>query len=427
MLKEVPRAKAAASSVSFPQMLHRLRPDLSVETISSLVIDEAAYYTDHKDVLKSRIPAAVHYYQYGEKERRKFTYPRLGFARKMSPHVVVKGKSVYYTTVPDDNASWLYRCVFPFGKNDTKDNIFFSGNNLLSHIIMGIFTAKKFVLLRPIYTPTTIYLIQLCRRIGVHVQFDYDDLLLPEYARQRGVCRSGLRSHADDFRDSLKQSSLSLHADSFTCSTEAIAAELRKINPNVEVVKNKLPERMFQSREDVLTRNLSKGPEHDGLKILYLSGSNTHKRDFSTIIGPLLRLAQEMPGRFSVTFMGSLSDYSSVFQMIGVKSQIKPFVTFDKMLEIISDHDLVLVPLEFSVFNHCKSNIKYIESASQGVPVVASSVSEFASSIKNGVNGWLCDDEHQWYETLKNIIANPRLTHSCGFNALSHASKEYSI
>ena len=428
MLKEVPKPEAPAAKLSLQETLHKIRPDIDLETIIGLIIDEASYYRDNKDVQRAGARAVNHYYKFGEKEKRKFTLPRLGFTRTLTPSVVTRGRTLYYTTATSDNASWLYRCVFPFKTDGVQSNdIFMSGTNLLSTILIAVFSSKKIVMMRPIYTPTTVYLIQLCRRIGVHVQFDYDDLLLPEFARQRGACRSGLRGHKEDFSESLKQSSLASHAESFTCSTEAIAAELRKINPNVEVRKNKLPVSMFEDQIEMLARVKSKTPEHRKLRILYLSGSNTHKRDFSTIMGPLVRIAQEYPDRFSLTFMGSLSDYSGLFRTLGVRSDVKPSVDFSEMLKIIREHDVVLVPLEFSVFNHCKSNIKYVESACQGVPVIASSVAEFASSIKNGVNGWLCDDEHQWYDTLKKVVLKPRLTVDCGVRAFAHAKAEYSV
>jgi len=410
------------------EALHKLRPDLNMDTIADLIIDEPSYFRDHKDVHKAGIRAVRHYFQYGEKENRKLTYPRLGFSRLLSPNKVTKGKTVFFTSATDENPSWIYRCLFPFKTEEFQnENLFFSGTNLFSHLLLGFFTARKAVFLRPTYTALTIYLIQLCRRIGVEVQFDYDDLLLPEFARQRGACRSGLRTHREDFSESLKQSSLALHADSFTCSTEAIASELRKTNPNVTVRKNKLPLSMFSSREEIDTRAKSLKIESRKLRILYLSGSNTHKRDFSTVMGPLVKLAQEYSNKFTITFMGSLSDYSSLFRTIGVGSDMRSTVSFDKMLEIIPLHDLVIVPLEYSVFNHCKSNIKYIESASQGVPVIASSVTEFSSAITNGVNGWLCDDEFQWYETLKHIVLNPSEVGACGIRAFEHAKKEHSL
>lgn len=431
MLKKVPvpgqEQNPQSPQVNLPQFLHRLRRDLSVEEISSLIIDESAYYADHKDVLKASVPAAIHYFKFGEKEKggRIYKYPRLGYSRRLSPRVVTGGLDVYYTTAPEDNASWLYRCVFPF-KSD-KRSVFLAGSTSLSNILISVFAAKRLILLRPTYGPRTTYLIQLCRRIGVHVQFDYDDLLLPEFARQRGACRSGLRHHKDDFNESLKQSSIVAYADSLTCSTESIAVELKKLNDNVEVRHNKLPVSMFADQLDVLERGSDRDVSDQKLKVLYLSGSNTHKRDFSSITGALLKVAQEIPDKFSITFMGSLSDYSGLFRSLGVESSVKPSLSFDEMLKVIAAHDVVLVPLEFSVFNHCKSNIKYIESASQGVPVIASSVAEFASAIEDGVNGWLCDTDEQWYEKLKAIALSPSLTKKCGQAAYLRAKSEFSV
>lgn len=425
MLKEVPTPQQLPQE-NFPAFLHKIRPDLSIEEISSLLIDESAYYSDNKDVLKAGAKAAVHYFKFGIKEKgRTYRYPRLGFSKSLSSRKVVGGMDIYYTTAPDDNASWLYRCVYPF--KSSKGSAFLSGSATFISILVGVFSAKRLIMLRPSYNARTIYLIQLCKRLGVHVQFDYDDLLLPEFARQRGACRSGLRSHKEDFNESQKQSSIVAYADSITCSTENLAIELRKLCDNVTVIPNRLPRSMFKDVLDVLSKNSGIEQLNKKFKILYLSGSNTHKRDFSSISGPLLRIAQDYPDRFSITFMGSLSDYSGVFQNLGVESSVIPPRTFNDMLDVISDHDVVLVPLEFSVFNHCKSNIKYIESASQGVPVIASSVSEFSSAISHGENGWLCDTDNDWYKILEALIKNPSMAISCGQKAHSQAMSVYSV
>ncbi|NIE73916.1 glycosyltransferase family 4 protein [Pantoea sp. Ap-967] len=413
---------------SLLETLHSLRPDLDKNLISRLVIDETAYYRDHKDVHKAGVPAARHYFQYGEKEKRRYHYPRLPFSKNSCSAPITQGTTVFYTDAPEDNASWLYRCIFPHKKDDNFDQvIFFAGNNLLSDILKAVFSAKKMIFMRPAYSPKIIYLVQLCRTIGISVEFDYDDLLLPEYARERGACRSGLRTPQEDFGESLKQSALTVYADSFTCSTEAIALELRKINPSVTVRQNKLPIKYFKTTQQVVARAKTHKFLDNKVKILYLSGSNTHKRDFSTITGPLTKLAQQHPEKFSISFMGSLSDYSNVFSTLGVKSQMISTASFEKMLEIIFNHDLVLVPLENSVFNNCKSNIKYLECASQSVPVIASNVSEFNSVITDGDNGWLCNNELEWYEKLVKITSNPDLIISCGINAYKQAKQGLSV
>lgn len=140
MLKKVPvpgQEQQQSPQVNLPQFLHRLRRDLSIEEISALIIDEPAYYADHKDVLKASVPAAIHYFKFGEKEKggRIYKYPRLGYSKRLSPRVVTGGLDVYYTTAPEDNASWLYRCVFPF-KSD-KRSVFLSGSTVLSNLLIN--------------------------------------------------------------------------------------------------------------------------------------------------------------------------------------------------------------------------------------------------------------------------------------------------
>lgn len=429
MTKSIQVALPSSSfKLSLLETLHSLRPDISRAMITELIIDENAYYRDHKDVQRAGVPAVRHYFQYGEKENRRYHYPRLAFSSKLAAETVKNGTTVFYTDAPDDNPSWLYRCVFPF-KGDGIDNqvIFFSGVSLLSELLKAVFSAQKMVFMRPAYGPKTIYLIQLCRTLGIKVEFDYDDLLLPDYARERGACRSGLRTHQEDFSESLKQSALTVYADSITCSTQLIAEELSKINPSVSVRPNKLPIKFFRTTQQVVSRAKTHKFSNNKIRILYLSGSNTHKRDFSTITGPLTKLGQDHPNKFSISFMGSLSDYSKVFSVMGVESKMISTTSFDKMLEVILEHDLVLVPLENSTFNNCKSNIKYLESASQGIPVIASGVHEFKSIINHGVNGWLCENESEWYNTLQQIIINPEITITCGINAYKQAKQGLSV
>nr|WP_314571209.1 hypothetical protein [uncultured Pseudomonas sp.] len=415
-------------NVGLVDKLHNLRPDIPYATIASLIIDEVGYYRDHKDVQKAGVPAARHYFQYGEKEKRRYHYPRIGYSKLSATARVETGKTLFHTTAPEDNPSWLYRCIFPHKDSESKDDlIFLCGNTMLSETLQGVFASKKIVLLRPTYSALTIYLIQLCRRIGIEVQLDFDDLLLPEYARERGACRSELRLPKEDFNESLKQSALLLGADTISCSTKTIAQILKPFKIKVNTVNNKLPLSYFKSVDNVITRAKSKNFSSEKIRLLYLSGSNTHKRDFSTIMGPLMRLAQNHPTKFSITFMGSLADYSGIFGALGVDSYMIPTVNFGKMLDIIPQHDLVLVPLEKSTFNNCKSNIKYIESASQGVSVIATDVTEFASVIDNGSNGWLCNDEHDWYSKLESIVLAPEQTIACGINAYKHAREKFSV
>ena len=147
-----------------------------------------------------------------------------------------------------------------------------------------------------------------------------------------------------------------------------------------------------------------------------------------TINSLLLKLAQNHADKFNLTFLGNFQANIEIFRQMGVECNAIPRVTFSKMLDVIEKADVALVPLENSIFNNCKSNIKYIECASRGVPVIASKVSEFESAITHGENGWLCNTQQEWYQTLENILTLPKeQIEQIGKNSLEHAKRNYAL
>jgi glycosyltransferase involved in cell wall biosynthesis len=95
------------------------------------------------------------------------------------------------------------------------------------------------------------------------------------------------------------------------------------------------------------------------------------------------------------------------------------------MLDFIAKHDMLLVPLEDSIFNRAKSNVKFIEAAAMGVPVLASAVGEFSQSITHGSNGFLAHDLNDWQVLLNEIIQKPKQLKNISKNANQTVKKGY--
>lgn len=95
------------------------------------------------------------------------------------------------------------------------------------------------------------------------------------------------------------------------------------------------------------------------------------------------------------------------------------------MLTIISQHDIALAPLENTIFNNAKSNIKFIECGSQGVPVIASPRDEFKAAITHGVNGWLCESQNEWFTQLEKLIKDPKVLHRVSLKARESVIKQH--
>jgi len=220
------------------------------------------------------------------------------------------------------------------------------------------------------------------------------------------------------------ESSAILWADRFTCSTPEIARWLEVLGKPVIVIPNRLPICYFNNKKTFNGHHTATKDHARKLKILYPSGSATHGRDFSAISGVLLRLFQEQEGGFELVLLGNSPQLKNFYKFNPLSIKMVEQLPFDKMLELYASCDVVLAPLEKTVFNNAKSHIKYIEAASQGTPVIATPVAEFASKIKDGVNGFLCDSDEDWYRILQKLIADKSILYDVGGAAYHQAKKE---
>jgi glycosyltransferase involved in cell wall biosynthesis len=74
-----------------------------------------------------------------------------------------------------------------------------------------------------------------------------------------------------------------------------------------------------------------------------------------------------------------------------------------------------LCPLEDNVFNQSKSNLKYLEFAANGLPVVASAVEPYAKSIIHGETGLLVAAGESWVDAINSVTDDMALA---GYNAV---------
>ncbi|MGK3114161.1 glycosyltransferase [Candidatus Pantoea formicae] len=395
------------------------RPDLDERLIKNLLLNENEYLSYYPDIKYSGLSGVYHYYTYGHKEGREFFEPNLRALSEITPNH--HGNSVIFFDTIKTNASFLYRGYFPELRNNKS--VILHQHSTIQEILLAIFSAKEMVFIRPSNASSkTRFFMNLCRMLKIKIIIDVDDLLLPDFAEFKGAIRSGVSDFAKIHDDLTRDSSMLLAADEMVCSTKTIANLHSDLIANIRISKNKLPREYFTERNDVENKKIGKK-----VKILYLSGSKTHLRDYSTISGPLMKTAQNFPDSFSLSFLGMVSDQTAIFSQFGVECNFLPMVTFDEMLQEIRKHDLVLVPLEKTVFNDAKSNIKFIEAASQGVAIIASSVVEYAECLTSNTNGWICDTDEEWYNTLSNLINNPQAIIEASLKAYDSALEGYSI
>lgn len=112
-------------------------------------------------------------------------------------------------------------------------------------------------------------------------------------------------------------------------------------------------------------------------------------------------------GSTEFVFAGPKTDaprLAEIFHLDQVRSL--GFFSMAGLIQIISEFDIGIVPLEMSPFNEAKSYLKGLEFAAVGVPVVASPTSEYRRAEWQG-GCWLAETPEHWRNQLRKLIEQP--------------------
>lgn len=188
-------------------------------------------------------------------------------------------------------------------------------------------------------------------------------------------------------------------ADMITTTTPYLAKKLQKFNSNVVVLPNYID--LDEWDLPHLKNETSK------IRIGWV-GSITHLEDVRIVVKPLRRIYREHKNIQLVILgdprVGELFKGMPVENMSGVPQDAWPSKLHSLRL------DIGLAPLRDTVFNRCKSNIKWIEYSMAMVPGVYSPIVYSIDTKRfDGVYGQIASDEEQWYRNIKNYIISENL------------------
>ena len=141
-------------------------------------------------------------------------------------------------------------------------------------------------------------------------------------------------------------------------STEPLAEELRKYNPNVAVFENQLAE----------LPPLVELPKSTNDSIIIFYGAQNRGDDWKPIMPALNRVLADHPN----IWMDVIHDQEFFEALETDRKKFAPFQPYGDYLEYLRVADIALLPLEPSRFNLHKSDIKFLECAANGVFVLAS-------------------------------------------------------
>lgn len=188
-------------------------------------------------------------------------------------------------------------------------------------------------------------------------------------------------------------------ADLVTVTTDILAEAYREYNPNVVALPNCVDMSLWQK--------LPLKRETDEIR-LFWTGGDSHYGDLMLLPEVLKAIMDKYKNvkfvTFGAHFQAALKNLPS--DRLEHHGWIDPHAYPYKAA--ILNPDIALIPLEDTVFNKCKSNIKWVEMSSMDVPCVTSLVSPYKEYAKEDNGVFIEDnDKDAWIDGISYLIDNP--------------------
>lgn len=297
-----------------------------------------------------------------------------------------------------------------------------SGLNLIQGVTNGVTDpecvrqADLALLQRDFSTDIQTYeqILALAHSLQKPVVFDIDDLLLelPE-------------DHPDRLNNHFVESLLPIlravmDADLITVPTRTLRDYFLPYNKAIEIIPNYLNDALWKFNSPAIAEvNAEK------ITIGYMGG-HSHAPDLQLILPASMALLEKYAGKIRFHFWGiqppeELRPYSLMDWYPPNYQSYQDFVHYFQT----QTADILIAPLCDTLFNACKSSIKYLEYAAMGVPGVFSHVTPYTDIVQNETDGFLASTTEEWVNALSELIENPRLRSRIAHNAQEKVKKSW--
>lgn len=203
-------------------------------------------------------------------------------------------------------------------------------------------------------------------------------------------------------------------ADHIIVATQEIKDSIKHLNPYCTVIPNSIDPAIWKYPNKL---------KNDGKIRIGWMASGSHFVDSPIVETILTELIQEYP---NVEFHAAGMIRASVkgdrwFHHPGTVA----YDTFPKFYASLGI-DIAIAPLVDNPFNRAKSNIKFLEAAMLGIPMVASDVKPY-QDIEHGKTGYLASSPSQFKKYLKWLIENEEKRREIGNNAKQYVLDNWTI
>jgi len=174
-------------------------------------------------------------------------------------------------------------------------------------------------------------------------------------------------------------------------STPALAEILRRHNPNVMVFENRVSPPPAQPRTE---------REHQDPRILFAALNRTEDM---LALAPALDAVLNAHPLAELAVVGDRAVHDAIYSP---NKSFFPLLNYTDYWACMDNVDIVLLPLSDTLFNRCKSPLKFLEASARGVAALASPT-VYNDLIQHDHNGLLFADGEQFARGLEILIRRP--------------------
>ena len=275
-------------------------------------------------------------------------------------------------------------------------------------------------------SPIIEHFIEILKKLNVIIIFSIDDLLFgPDIIPYLSISLHWTNEEKEIFGELFTGYRKILTASHYCIASSQLIAETAQIiGIKSFVVPSGLSIEQLAISEQVLNRlpRLSYAPK---VVLGYFSGSDTHDKDFATIIASLSKILEKYPQVH--LYLVGLLPLPEQLKKFGAQITTYPFIKDTKrLMKIMQTVDINLAPLETqNPFCRAKNDMKYFEAGILELPTIATDIEAFSKSIRSGHNGFLAKNDEEWYQYLETLIKDSRQRRRMGKLAREHVLKYY--
>lgn len=254
--------------------------------------------------------------------------------------------------------------------------------------------------IKPIGLPVLDYLI--CKR-AKYILFDFDDAIWLKNFSESNRLFSFLKRYKT-------VKNLCKWSDMVVCGNQYLASYARDVNSKVSVVPTTIDTDGYHNKLH----------EHDNeTLIIGWTGSHSTIRYLSKIYPVVEKLQETYTFEFRV-----ISDQKPDTNLKSLN-----FVKWNKKSEIddLSEINIGIMPLEDDQWSQGKCGFKALQYMSLGIPAIASPVGVNTEIIDHGKNGYLCNLESEWLDTLEGLLKDRDKIKALGIEARKKIESHYSV